>query len=155
MDVRKKLEVIAHLGDHISYKEDIGICYDSDLAKVIEDAYMELKNSVTVQDNTEISEELLKQLRNAPLTILKEEPTIEVVQEWISVKDRLPEDDLPKDTKRLMIRCLVFTDKGTVKPCVRQRWKHFDGQLVPWQWNKDLYAKPTHWMPLPEPPKGE
>ena len=50
MDVREKLEVIAHLGDHISYKEDIGICYDSELAKVIEDAYMELKNGVTVQE---------------------------------------------------------------------------------------------------------
>ena len=50
MDVREKLEVIAHLGDHISYKEDIGICYDSALAKVIEDAYMTLKNGVTVQE---------------------------------------------------------------------------------------------------------
>ena len=77
------------------------------------------------------------------------------VQEWISVKDRLPEDDLPKDTKKKMIRCLVYTDKGTIKPCVRQRWEHFDGQLVPWQWNKDLYAKPTHWMYYPQPPKGE
>ena len=77
------------------------------------------------------------------------------VQEWISVKDRLPEDDLPKDTKKKMIRCLVYTDKGTIKPCVRQRWEHFDGQLVPWQWNKDLYAKPTHWMHYPQPPNGE
>ena len=77
------------------------------------------------------------------------------VQEWISVKDRLPEDDLPKDTKKKMIRCFVYTDKGTIKPCVRQRWEHFDGQLVPWQWNKDLFAKPTHWMYYPQPPKGE
>lgn len=76
------------------------------------------------------------------------------VQEWISVKDRLPEDDLPKDTKKKMIRCLVYTNKGTIKPCVRQRWE-VNGKLVPWQWNKDLFAKPTHWMPLPQPPKGE
>ena len=72
---------------------------------------------------------------------------------WIPVTERLPEDDLPKDTKKKMIRCLVYTDKGTVKPCVRQRWEHFNGQLVPWQWNKDTFAKPTHWMPLPQPPK--
>lgn len=77
------------------------------------------------------------------------------VQEWISVKDRLPEDDLPKDTKKKMIRCLVYTDKGTVKPCVRQRWEHFDGKMQPWMWNKDLYAKPTHWMYYPQPPKGD
>ena len=76
------------------------------------------------------------------------------VQEWISVNDRLPEDDLPKETKKKMIRCLVYTDKGTIKPCVRQRWE-VNGKLVPWQWNKDLFAKPTHWMYYPQPPKGE
>ena len=76
-----------------------------------------------------------------------------MAQEWISVKDRMPEDDLPKNTKKCMIRCFVYTDKGTVKPCVRQRWKDLDGQFVPWQWNKDLFAKPTHWMYYPEPPK--
>ena len=54
MDVREKLEVIAHLGEHITYKENIGICYDSDLAKVIEDAYMELKNGVTVQEEAKL-----------------------------------------------------------------------------------------------------
>ena len=76
------------------------------------------------------------------------------VQEWISVDDRLPEDDLPKDTKKKMIRCLAYTNKGTIKPCVRQRWE-VNGKLVPWQWNKDLFAKPTHWMYYPQPPKGE
>ena len=76
------------------------------------------------------------------------------VQEWVSVKDRLPENDFPKDTKKKMIRCLVYTDKGTIKPCVRQRWE-VNGKLVPWQWNKDLFSKPTHWMYYPQPPKGE
>ena len=50
-----------------------------------------ISNGVTVQENVEISDELLKQLKNAPITICKEEPSIEVVQEWISVNDRLPE----------------------------------------------------------------
>lgn len=78
---------------------------------------------------------------------------------WIPVTERLPEDDLPKDTERRMIRCLVYTDKKTVKPCVRQRYinRKVNGEwmLSPWEWNKDLFAKPTHWKPLPEPPKGE
>lgn len=46
-NIRENLEVIAHLGEHIIYREGIGICYDSELAKVIEDAYMTLKNGVT------------------------------------------------------------------------------------------------------------
>ena len=58
MDVREKLEVIAHLGDHISHKEDIGICHDSALAKVIEDAYMALKNGVTAQEWISVNDRL-------------------------------------------------------------------------------------------------
>ena len=96
----------------------------------------------------------------AELCLIAEELMAEgvTVQEWISVKDRLPEDDLPQDTDRKQIRCLVATDKGTVKPCVRQRYqKKIDGQwqLCEWEWNKDLFAKPTHWMLMPQPPKGD
>ena len=56
-NTREKLEVIAHIGDHITYKDGIGICYDSDLAKVIEDAYMTLKNGVTVQEWISVEDE--------------------------------------------------------------------------------------------------
>ena len=52
-----------------------------------------ISNGVTVQENVEISDELLKQLKNAPITICKEEPSIELAQEWISVEYRLPEKD--------------------------------------------------------------
>ena len=67
------------------------------------------------------------------------------VQEWISVKDRLPENDQ-------WVLCFM-KDKsfGTFRVF---QWNYID-----WQWNdgnewfdeKDV----THWMPLPEPPKGE
>lgn len=60
MDMKEKMQVIAHLGDHITYKENIGICYDSELAKVIEDAYMELKNGVTVQEWISVKDGLPK-----------------------------------------------------------------------------------------------
>lgn len=50
-----------------------------------------ISSGVTVQENVKMSDELLKQLKNAPITICKEEPSIVTVQEWISVKDRLPE----------------------------------------------------------------
>ena len=44
-----------------------------------------IANGVTVQENVKMSDELLKQLKNAPITICKEETPIELVQEWISV----------------------------------------------------------------------
>ena len=67
------------------------------------------------------------------------------VQEWISVKDRLPEND--------QWALCFMKDKsfGT--------FRVFQWNYVDWQWNdgnewsdeKDV----THWMPLPLPPKGE
>jgi len=56
--------------------------------------------------------------------------------EWISVKDRLPEDGS---------YVLVFDDLGygyTICVSLYLRRRGFKQQT-------------THWMPLPEPPKGE
>ena len=81
-----------------------------------------------------------------------------VGDKWIPVTERLPEDDLPKETKRVQIRCFVFTDKGSVKTCVRERGRTKRNGVwgyTAWWWSKTDFAKPTHWMPLPEPPKGE
>ena len=61
------------------------------------------------------------------------------VQEWISVKDRLPEDD------EIVIIC---TDENFI----------YAGELVGDTWfldNDSWTATVTHWMPLSEPPKGE
>ena len=67
------------------------------------------------------------------------------VQEWISVNDRLPENN--------QWALCFMKDKsfGTFRVL---QWNYID-----WQWNdgnerweeKDV----THWMPLPLPPKGE
>ena len=61
------------------------------------------------------------------------------VQEWISVKDKLPEKD------EVVIIC---TDKNFV----------YAGELIEDTWfldNDSWTETVTHWMPLPKPPKGE
>ena len=61
------------------------------------------------------------------------------VQEWISVKDRLPKED------EIVIIC---TDKNFI----------YAGELIGDTWfldNDSWTATVTHWIPLPQPPKGE
>ena len=76
-------------------------------------------------------------------------------QKWIPVTERLPEDDLPKDSKVKNIKVLGFYKTSMGVPVVRTqtrqkwRWNHRDE----WIWGKTDPI--THWMPLPEPPKGE
>ena len=61
------------------------------------------------------------------------------VQEWISVKDRLPESW--KDV-------LAFYEDKTIS---------IDAMSDGGKWYSDYVRtnKITHWMPLPKPPKGE
>ena len=66
------------------------------------------------------------------------------VQEWISVKDRLPEEK---------VNCIVHykhaycdnDDYWAIGICF------YDGE----KFRIDLAYKVTHWMPIPQPPKGE
>lgn len=67
------------------------------------------------------------------------------VQEWISVKDRLPEDStyvLARLSGGATYQALCLT-KGSKQWC---------GANLERFVNKDTV---THWMPLPQPPKGE
>ena len=59
------------------------------------------------------------------------------VQEWISVDDRLPE---PKE------KAICIDAEGNI----------IIGTYTELGWMFPCYCKiPTHWMPLPPPPKGE
>lgn len=59
------------------------------------------------------------------------------VQEWIPVKDRLPE---PKE-KAI---------------CLNRDGEMMIGTYTEWGWMFPCYFKsPTHWMPMPQLPKGE
>ena len=59
------------------------------------------------------------------------------VQEWISVDDRLPE-------------------QGEEAICIAADGDMMIGKYTEWGWMFPCYFEElTHWMPLPEPPKGE
>lgn len=146
MDARKKLvELLSYFAD----------CYPIenrhivDGAKVCEIADYLIANGVTVQENVEISDELLKQLKNAPITICKEEPSIELVQEWISVKDRLPEEGE-------YVLCVLkgFNYGGKIQVCKFVPADKFKDKPY-FEHFRNGFPSVTHWMPLPHPPKGE
>ena len=67
---------------------------------------------------------------------------------WISVDERLPTEEEYRDEYEELIPLLV-TEKDTIYPYRAL----YDGKT----WGDGLTAitKITHWMPLPEPPKGE
>jgi hypothetical protein len=63
------------------------------------------------------------------------------VQEWISVKDRLPENE----------KCvLVYSQDGGV---AEGKYNARFNEWVQFRWNVTELKNVTHWMPLPEPPK--
>ena len=70
------------------------------------------------------------------------------VQEWISVKDRLPEPKHEFDARNWY---LVALSNGVVKELAYEFHNH---SVFGYGWRETAYPV-THWMPLSEPPKGE
>ena len=66
------------------------------------------------------------------------------VQEWVSVNDRLPEE---------AVDIIVYTNKKRIAFGYLYDG-HFrdEGHEIMANWN---IGEVTHWMPLPQPPKGE
>ena len=83
------------------------------------------------------------------------------VPEWISVKDRLPEEDgkylvFEQSNGRTNTSVLRFAkdarkvDKYDFKGRWKNAWYEYDSE-----WGHYTVNSVTHWMPLPKPPKGE
>ena len=77
-------------------------------------------------------------------------------QKWIPVSERLPEDTLPKFSAAKQIKVLTTLKSDNGVRTVRSQMRYRDAWCdeVRWRW-KYSGGEVTHWMPLPEPPKGE
>ena len=137
MDVREKLVELLQDGNN-----PVWGWFPNNMAMMQLAEYL-ISNGVTVQDNTEISDELLERLRKAPVTVITEEPTVEVVHDWISVDERLPEN---------FISVLGYmTDSGEFPP-VRECYTVGNAFFFPAL--GDVHPV-SHWLEMPQPPKGE
>lgn len=77
---------------------------------------------------------------------------------WISIKDRLPERDV-----LVLVHYAEFITKQDSewewgKDACRYAVAKFSSEFEDWLFENsdcewDVIATPTHWMPLPEPPK--
>lgn len=78
--------------------------------------------------------------------------------EWISVEERLPEDVYGRDRKQITV--LVCTKSGRVSTSSRVRMMQISRDTWEFEytdifeWSGQIAKKVTHWMPLPEAPKG-
>ena len=84
-------------------------------------------------------------------------PTLTPPNEWVSVEDRLPEDDTSE--YKAQIAVLVLTDRESIK--IKKRTYHpgrvYYGKFYPerWDWGTFNDDRITHWMLLPAPPEEE
>ena len=73
------------------------------------------------------------------------------VQEWISVKDKLPDQNEEvlvivngKPKKNITLNCAYeLAEYDPYEGWIMEMWPEWEGAVV------------THWMPMPQPPKGE
>ena len=77
------------------------------------------------------------------------------VQQWISVKDRLPEKT---EHDWVLVQLKLVPEDAYGVPCVAElrngEWYDADGCLIGTDPEGGCVIV-THWMPLPQPPKGE
>ena len=73
------------------------------------------------------------------------------VQEWISVDDRLPDQ-----SGEVLVIVSGNPQKNITLDCAYElaEYDPYDGWIME-MWPEWEDAVVTHWMPLPEPPKGE
>ena len=100
-----------------------------------------IENGVTVQEDCK---DCAEATQNCIAELQEKIAELRYVQEWVSVKERLPQEK---------VNCIVHykhaycdnDDYWAIGMCF------YDGE----KFRADPAYKVTHWMPMPQPPKGE
>lgn len=81
-------------------------------------------------------------------------PTLTQPNEWVSVEERLPEDDAPAGRKQITVLVCSKAKKVLVASRIYEPERDYNGKVYParWRWSKLMNNYVTHWMPLPAPP---
>lgn len=89
--------------------------------------------------------------------ILNKAPTLTPPNEWVSVEERLPEDDAPAGRKQITVLVCSKAKKVLVASRIYEPEREYNGKVYParWRWSKLMNNYVTHWMPLPAPPAKE
>ena len=81
----------------------------------------------------------------------------DVPSKWISVKDRLPIEEAKAHEQEWCeeyCEFLVMIERGLLPTTLYYDWENNEWFRINTAFERETY-KITHWMPLPEPPKGE
>lgn len=91
------------------------------------------------------------------LSLIDAQPTLTPPNEWVSVEERLPEDDAPAGRKQITVMVTTKAGKVTIASRVFEPERDYCGKVYParWLWSRWLNNHVTHWMPLPAPPAKE
>ena len=81
---------------------------------------------------------------------VREAPALTPPNEWVSVDERLPEPDFPRQQRGFY---LVALSNGVVKELMYE-FRHYENMMFDVGWHETAFPV-THWMPLPAPPKKE
>ena len=87
----------------------------------------------------------------------EKQATSDKASKWIPVTERLPRDEFIRFSQNPyhVYPCLVIRYTGVINrtPFIDKAW--FDGRKFINGLSESIENMVTHWMPLPEPPKGE
>ena len=140
MDVREKLVELL-TGYSIDTQQDVECVADHLIS-----------NGVTVQEDCK---DCAEATQNCIVKLQEQISELRSAQEWVSVLDRLPEEN----GRYLAVKKRIAPDKlgGNRTDIVILRFFVDDGFKIPTHipdWiNEEINEEVTNWMPLPEPPK--